>query len=227
MEAMDAIKESIFRGDYAPGQALPNEKELAGMLGVSRPVVREALRVLQIQGFLDVRRGSKGGTYITDLSGISIKDNLEDLLHLGKISMEELTQARLHIEPEVFRLAALNASQAQIEALERLTQGAINTRSARQRIRLSADFHRLVAKASGSLLYARFMDTILEFVEIFILTIKPPDFHIHDPRDHAAICKAISQRDVEKTVELARAHAEQVTRDMIKLEKQWRKAIRK
>ena len=46
MEAMRSIKEAIFRGDYGPGQSLPSEKDMALLLGVSRPVLREALRAL-------------------------------------------------------------------------------------------------------------------------------------------------------------------------------------
>jgi GntR family transcriptional repressor for pyruvate dehydrogenase complex len=225
MEALHAIKDAIFRGDFAPGQALPSEKELCVMLGVSRPVLREALRALQIQGFLDVRRGSRGGTYVTDLSNISIKDNLEDLLRTGRVSMDDLTQARLLLEPEVFRLAARKATAEQLAELEKLVREANQTRELKLKIKRQSDFHRLVAVASGSSIYLRFMQIIFDFIEVFATTLQTSDFEVHDEKDHAAIFEALSRRDGERAAALAKSHAEKVTHGMIKLEKKWLKAL--
>lgn len=225
MEAMRAIKDGIFSGDFAPGQALPSEKELSAMLGISRPVLREALRALQLQGFLVVRRGNRGGTYVTDLSNISIKDNLEDLLRMGKVSMKDLTQARLLLEPEVFRLAALNASEEQLKALETLVHTSMETEALKARIRLETDFHRQVAKASGSPIYLRFMQIIFDFLEVFAITTESLDFGIHQKEEHLNLFKALKARDGDRAARLARKHAEKVTRGMLKLEKRWLAAL--
>ena len=225
MEAMRSIKEAIFRGDYGPGQSLPSEKDMALLLGVSRPVLREALRALQLQGFLDVRRGSRGGTYVTDLSNISIRDNLEDLLHIGKLSMADLTRARLLLEPEVFRLAAENANGDQLAVLAALVDEANRSTDPKRRITLHSDFHRLVAAASGSPIYLRFMQIIFDFMEVFAVTIQPTDLEAHDDQEHSQIFEALQRRDGERAAMLAREHAENVTRAMIKLEKQWLKAL--
>ncbi len=225
MEAMRSIKEGIFNGNFAPGQALPSEKELSVMLGVSRPVLREALRALQTQGFLVVRRGNRGGTYVTDLSKISIKDNLEDLLRMGKVSMEDLTQARLLLEPEVFRLAAENATVEQLAKMQRLVQKSSETKDIKSKIKLESDFHRQVAKASGSPIYLRFMQIIFDFVEVFAIATKSLDFGVHQENEHLEIFNALSRRDGKQAARLAREHAEKVTSGMIKLEKQWLKAL--
>jgi DNA-binding FadR family transcriptional regulator len=225
MEAMNSIKDAIFRGDFGPGQSLPSEKDLSLLLGVSRPVLREALRVLQIQGFLDVRRGSRGGTYVTDLSNISIRDNLEDLLRMGRLSMADLTQARLFLEPEVFRLAAQHATGEQLVEMEALVNEAGATRDQKQKIKLHSDFHRLVAAASGSPLYLRFMQIIFDFLEVFAVNIQPEDFQVHDDLEHEEIFAALQRRDDQLAANLARRHAEKITRVMIKMEKQWLKNL--
>ncbi|SHO44026.1 regulatory protein, gntR family [Desulfopila aestuarii DSM 18488] len=225
MEAMKSIKDAIFRGDFRPGQSLPSEKDLSLQLGVSRPVLREALRALQIQGFLDVRRGSRGGTYVTDLSNISIRDNLEDLLRIGKLSMADLTQARFLLEPEVFRLAAQNATDEQLTEMEAVVHDAGATRDLRLRIQLHSDFHRLVAIATGSEIYLRFMQIIFDFLEVFAVNIQPEDFQVHDDQDHEEIFDALKRRDGELAARLAKSHAEKVTKAMIKLEKQWMKSL--
>ena len=225
MEALRAIKEGIFSGEFDTGEALPSEKELANILGVSRPVLREALRALQIQGFLDVRRGNRGGTYVTDLSNISIRDNLEDLLRTAKISMNDLTQARLLVEPEVFRLAALNATGKQLEQMAEVIQRSGETKDFKTRIELESDFHRLVAKSSGSPLYLRFMQIIFDFIEVFAIKTKSFDFGIHQKDEHLELFDALSRRDDIQAAHLARMHAEKVNRGMIKIEKLWLKAL--
>ncbi len=225
VEAMRSIKDAIFRGDFVSGQSLPSEKELSLLLGVSRPVLREALRALQIQGFLDVRRGSRGGTYVTDLANISIRDNLEDLLRTGRLSMADITEARSLLEPEVFRQAAYKASEEDLAAMELVVRAANETTDKRQRITYHSDFHRLVAKASGNSIYARFMQIIFDFMEVFAMTIKPADFRVHDDRDHPEIFEALRRRDGERAAALARAHGMRVTETMQKLEKQWLQAM--
>ena len=221
MEAMRAIKDGIFSGEYTSGQVLPSEKDLSAMLGVSRPVLREALRVLQIQGFIDVRRGNRGGTYVTDLSNISIRDNLEDLLRIGKVSMDDFTQARRLLEPEVFRQAALNATDEQLAEMEHLIQKANETTEIPSRIQLESDFHRLVAKASGRPIYIRFMQLIFDFIEVFAIATKSLDFGVHQTDEHNDIIEALKNRDGEQAALLARRHAETVNSGMVKIEKKW------
>ena len=71
-EIVDQIKSLISKGDLKPGDRIPSERELAVMLGVSRPSVREAIMVLDAMGFLEARQG--GGTYVRSLMDASITD---------------------------------------------------------------------------------------------------------------------------------------------------------
>ncbi len=65
-DVVKEIKVAILSGRYGSGAPLPSETQLAEQFGVSRPVVREALRYLQSSGFVEIRRGTKGGAYILD-----------------------------------------------------------------------------------------------------------------------------------------------------------------
>lgn len=224
-EAMCSIKDAIFRDDYKPGEALPSEKELAIQLGVSRPVLREAIRALETQGFLEIRRGSRGGTFVTNLSNISFKDNLTDLLRTGKLSMADITAARLHLEPEVFRQAAIHASDKQLLEIKELVEKGNKTKDRVKRIQIDSDFHRMVSKASGNPLYHRFMQIIFDFTEVFATTLEPDDFRVHNDQDHPAIFAALMERDSDRVATLVREHTEKVTASMIKLEAQWLKAL--
>src|SRR5512145_667952 len=107
----DQLAALIEGGEYAPGQRLPPERDLAKQLGVSRPSVREALIALEVEGFVEVRMGS--GVYVTDRrAGPSAGG------HAAEAGPFELIRARWVIESECAALAARNATKAQVKAIE-------------------------------------------------------------------------------------------------------------
>ncbi|MGH3327699.1 MAG: FadR/GntR family transcriptional regulator, partial [Streptomycetales bacterium] len=61
------LRSLIHRGELGPGDRLPAERELAERLGVARVSLREAIRILQDGGYVEVRRGARGGTFVTEL----------------------------------------------------------------------------------------------------------------------------------------------------------------
>lgn len=221
MEAMQSIKALIFRGDYSPGEALPGEIELSGLLGVSRPVLREAIRVLQMQGFLEIRRGKQGGTFVTDLNRISFSDNLEALIRMKKLSVTDVNNVRLLIEPEVFRLAALHAGQEAMKDLARIVEQTMTTTDLSRRARLNTDFHRRVADACGNLMYAQIIHIIMDFIENFVQVIKPAAVDLHGLSAHAPLLEALAGGDGDRAADAARKHVQQVHMDMIELEIAW------
>ena len=224
MEAMESIKASIFRGDFGPGQPLPSEKDLTSMLGVSRPVVREALRALQMQGFLDIRRGNQGGTFVNAVKDISFQENLSDLIRLRSVSIADLANARLHIEPEVFRLAAANATPAQLAALGKIVQETDGLPPGKTRVQLGMNFHRLAAKMCTNLFYGLLMDTIMDFLASFIVTLNAENIEIHNDHDHKEIFAALNDRNGDHAAALLRTHIEDLSKNLVRLEEAWLQA---
>lgn len=225
MEALGSIKESIFNGEFKPGEALPSESQLSGLLGVSRPVLREALRALQIQGLLNIRRGNQGGTFIKDLDDLSFQNNLEDLIRLRRVSVTELSQARLLIEPEVFRLAASNATDEQLNELGQILQATDAAKDVDQHLELGFSFHRLVAKACGNVFYTVLMDTIMDCMTGFLRNIKSDDIsvfvEIYDPEAHMAVYRALASRDGDQAAKKIKAHIKGITSRINNLEEGW------
>ena len=74
------IRDAISSGELRPGDRLPPETELARSLGVSRPTVREALKVLEALNLLESSTGPTGGTFVKTLGGAGVADNLKDSL---------------------------------------------------------------------------------------------------------------------------------------------------
>jgi DNA-binding FadR family transcriptional regulator len=108
------VTELVARGEFKPGDRLPPERDLAKLLGVSRPTVREAMIALEMAGLVEVRVGA--GTFVTDKA----KPNGEPtgrLFEGAGSSPFALIAARRTIEPEVAALAARNATQAEVAAI--------------------------------------------------------------------------------------------------------------
>src|SRR6266404_4027345 len=117
-EICERIREQLALGVLKPGDKLPPERDLAQQLGVSRNVLREALRSLEMAGVLRLLKGVKGGAFIQKGDTSRMNEVMRDMLSLGTISVRELSEARVHVLDLVVRLACASARQADFEALE-------------------------------------------------------------------------------------------------------------
>ena len=109
-EVAEQLKQSILLGQFKTGEKLPSERKLAEEFEVSRVAVREALRALGNSGFVSTRQGSAGGAFVTELTFEQLTNTYLDLFLANKISVPELYEVRLLVEPEVARSAAQNVS---------------------------------------------------------------------------------------------------------------------
>lgn len=107
-DVFDQIVSEVLRGDMQAGEALPSERRLAEVLGVSRPAIREALKRLSAAGLIDVRQG--GATTVRDYRRTAGLDLLPRLLMRGGepdlAVVRSILETRLHIGPKVAELAA-------------------------------------------------------------------------------------------------------------------------
>ncbi len=113
----DQIRQQIVEGDLTEGQRLPPEDDLTTQFGVARTTLREALRVLESQGLLEIRRGRGGGPVVThpDLEPISMA--LAVVLQLQGTTVGDLDTARQMIEPQVAGQLAASHDTADLSAL--------------------------------------------------------------------------------------------------------------
>jgi DNA-binding FadR family transcriptional regulator len=216
-DVIKALKTAIFSGTYAIGSPLPSETELAKQFAVSRPVIREALRALQSNGFVKIKRGTKGGTFVRDVNRLPLFDDLDSFILHRHFRVDHLAQVRLFLEPEVCRLAALNATPENIKSMKDLVQTYAHVKDPDKKDKLYSRFHRLVGRACGNPIYALLMENIMDFTEGFISTIKPVTTLIHD--DHDEIITAIERRDPQYAADVATRHAAHILEEMLKLEK--------
>lgn len=154
-EAVSAeIKKMILSGNFNPGDKLPPEAEIASQFGVGRQSVREALRILELSGFVVINKGGGGGVIVKDRISSAISNLFLDAFRFEKTSLEELTAARLEIEKIVLKYAVENAEEDDVLALRK------NLALAREKIEKDTiiideniQFHQILAKASKNNLF--------------------------------------------------------------------------
>lgn len=109
-EVIQQVKALIFDGKVAPGDQLPSEKDLVRQFGLSRITIRDALRVLESQGFIEIRVGARGGAFVARPDAQQVSESLRNMLRLRQTTLRELAEARLVVEPQVAALAAQRAT---------------------------------------------------------------------------------------------------------------------
>ncbi len=191
------IRSAISSGELRPGDRLPPETELARSLGVSRPTVREALKVLEALNLLESSTGPTGGTFVKTLGGAGVADNLKDslilLLDVDELTLEELWAAREAVELRAVGMAAKRRTEQDLAAMI----GTIESDERREFDDYFPDitFHRAIADASGNRLLSLFMlsihMTIRTLAERYVL----PEAKEISQDQHRLIYEAIRDRD--------------------------------
>jgi DNA-binding FadR family transcriptional regulator len=170
-EICERIREQLALGVLKPGDKLPPERELAQQLGVSRNVLREALRSLEMAGILRLQKGVKGGAFIREGDTSRMNEVMRDMLSLGTISVRELSEARINVIDLVVRLACVSARQRDFEALEaNIERTDIATREGRllDRVECSREFYQLLAESTGNKVIAMMVNSVTEIHMRFV-----------------------------------------------------------
>jgi len=193
------IAQVIREGRYQSGQMLPPERELAGQFNVSRPVLREALRILEIQGLIAIHHGR--GAYIngtgTDILTVPIREWLDENYSL----LVQFYEARLAIEPACAALAAQRAKDEEIEVLLQLMSKEAQLtqqENLHDYIGLDIDLHAAVANMSGNSFLIQMMASMINpETDMRKIILRLPDHLNLAHTGHSAIVKAIARRDPE------------------------------
>lgn len=204
------LRDQLLAGTLAPGDRLLGERELALSLGVSRPVLREALRSLAILGMLDIRQGR--GTFVrnVDLSGLG--DLLTLYLAQQPDALDDVMQARVAIECQAIRLACVCAEDADLDRIGGCLSRLVDTLDAPD-LGGEADFafHLALVEASRSpalvTLYRAISDLLRRsHVERRVQTIRVPGIRDYLVDAHREVFLSIVARDPDAADARLREH---------------------
>jgi GntR family transcriptional regulator, transcriptional repressor for pyruvate dehydrogenase complex len=206
------IQNQISDGVLTPGAKLPAERDMAVRYRTSRVSVREAYRSLEELGLLTIRRGAEGGAFITDLDHRPMMRTLELMLRLGKTTHEEITEARLLIEPPIARLAARRALPEDIERLDAVVRHHQLTLERRGRYRpVDLNFHRVVGECARNLPLKTLMDSLSDLTVESVANLDiPPEVQRGVCESHRLIADAIQRHDEMAAEHLMLAHVMEI-----------------
>jgi DNA-binding FadR family transcriptional regulator len=219
VEIVSQLKAAILSGRFKPGQRLPTERELTEQFGVSRVVVREAVRELEITGLVKILQGPTGGAYVTDLSMDHLDNAFLDLFLYTKVSVAELIQARLLIECEIARLAATRVDAGSLRQLQEVLDaekitGISHAELVSNRLR----FHYVLAELSGNRLLQAIASALFRLTGDVILEVKTVKNVIHRPEEHIDILRAIAAHDPAAAALAMKVHVRHMGNRLAKLE---------
>jgi len=211
-EVARQIKENILNGKLIVGDRLPPERELAKIFNTSSVVLREALHQLQASGLLVIKRGATGGAFISQPNYSLVSKSLSTLLQFGRATIDQLTEARIALEPEVAALAAERRTDEDIATLQKNVDDS-NTEpvSSPERRILHLEFHRLLATITGNPFFIAGVNSIIDNLEFNISKAKLGKTAVSETTcHHTDLIKAITDQDQDRARSLMLNHIRQI-----------------
>lgn len=215
-QTADRIRALIKSHGYEPGVRLPSERELADLLEVSRPTVREALIALEVEGVVQIRMGS--GVYLSH----PIKGQASAPKKAAKLKSDlspfQLIEARRLVESEIAALAAVSRTPEHVRQMrEVIKQMELLAKSGKDPLAADHQFHVLLAQASGNQVLANLVDQLfaarLGVLFSRLSTYFDTGSSWHEAiSEHKAIVKAIHAQDPDAAREAMRTHMDEAYR---------------
>jgi GntR family transcriptional regulator, transcriptional repressor for pyruvate dehydrogenase complex len=199
------IQDRILTQNLENGAKLPAERQLAEELGVSRSVVREAILMLDVSGYVNIRKGPRGGIFVSRVYHKPISESLMNLTAHGQITVDHLFDVRLQIEPFMAMDAARQATKADLKRLHDLmaeaSQCLDDAAALKQKNIL---FHVLLSEASANPVSAMFMRSIAEILNEVAYKFLDLSCERVFFKTHLKILKLVSDHKAEEALKLVR-----------------------
>ncbi len=207
-EVSSKIKALIFEGTLQSGDKLPSELDLAKQFNVGRQTVREALRILELSGFITVKKGFGGGPVVRNNISGRITNLLLDAFRMENITVEEFVAARLTIEKAILNNAIDNSDDQDIKDLrENLAKAKDLIANKEIATDLNFEFHSLLAKASRNPVFI-IVEGAINAIHRNLRSRSAPDFKTSETavREHEKILDALIKEKRENAINLLKKH---------------------
>lgn len=222
VDIIKQIHKAIFDGKLRPGDRLPPERELIEKFNVSKATIREALRSLEMLGFLEIRKGQLGGAFITEVDSEKANEGLRNFIYFKGITLKELNEVRLAIEPFFSKKAAFMIGEDYLNRLKQLmdetetTKGKCDSIETRKK---RLEFHKIIANVVMNPIFI----VILDFVEALLIdnreNLKFDEQFSRDVKEaHKRIYDALLDRDGIKAQEEMTKHIQHLEKVYIDLD---------
>jgi len=194
-EIVRQVKQMIAEGRLKSGDRLPPERDLAEKFVVSRTSVREALRVLESLGLIEIRAGE--GTFVRGVSVESLIEPLALVMAAQREAIGELFEARRVLEPAIAALAAGRATPEEIHEMERILEDqAKEIAAGKTGLAQDAAFHTAIGTAAHNRAITRIAHAIMDLLtQSREESLNTPGRPTRSHQDHRRILQAIARRN--------------------------------
>ena len=204
------LRERILSGEYPEGTPLPPERELVVQTRMSRTTVREALRILEVQGLIRIKAGRAGGAFVQRPGEESVARSLELLIRGRQIRLASVHETREAIEPSCARLAALHRTAEDLRTLDAANEAIVAAGDLDEFLRANVDWHVAVAQAGHN----EILNGVMIALSRAIYTATDNEGFVNDEvrdiaaRAHRSVTRAIRERDADAAVRRMTRHVQ-------------------
>ncbi len=202
------LRERILSGEYPEGTPLPPERGLVAQTRMSRTTVREALRILEVQGLLRIKAGRAGGAFVQKPGEESIASSLDLLIRGRQLRLASVHETREAIEPSCARLAALHRTAGDLQRLDAANEAITAGDDLADFLSANVDWHVAVATAGHN----EILTGIMMALSRAIYTATNNEGFVNDEvraitvRAHRSVTRAIRERDADAAVRRMTRH---------------------
>lgn len=217
-DVVEQIQNAILDGKLKAGEKLPSERDLCEMLNTSRGTLREALRILEQKGLIEIKVGVNGGAIVREPTSDQMNESLALLIRSQTVSLSHLAEFREGVEGIVAGLAAQRIKpeekeelcELQAEAKQHFDQGIAAWDDF---VKVDEKIHMRVAAISGNPIYRFILETIHDNIHRYYdKFLSKSDVELKENYDDLCqIIEMVIEQNVEKASEAARAHVHRFT----------------
>jgi DNA-binding FadR family transcriptional regulator len=228
-EVVDQIQQAILDGRLKPGGLLPSEMKLKDLFGTSRGTIREALRVLEQKGLIDIKVGVSGGAVVKPVDTRNITESLNLLIQYQHVSIDHVAEFRESVDGHVAFLATKRATVKDIQRLKELLAQAKNLLEQQDVdwegfMRVDIQLHVAIAEAARNPIFTAVLhmvhENVLGYYERF--SFKDKSLLRQNYRDLCAMVEAIEQGKAEEATSLSQDHVRRFCRYLKKKQREAR-----
>ncbi len=199
-EVADQIRDLILKGRVKIFEKLPSERVMAEQLGVSRVTVREAVRTLELTGFVTVKEGARGGVFVAQDYDRPLINSIRNMVAGGDVSIAGLFTVRRVIEPHAAARLAAHGTDDERGELTEVVRKAEEEAARGTSIRsYNFRFHRMIVRMCGNAILAAVGETVLTVLIDHMRDVASPEISATQLEFHKTLLAAILDGDAERS----------------------------
>jgi GntR family transcriptional repressor for pyruvate dehydrogenase complex len=199
----------ITEGGYSVGDMLPREQVMQEQFQVGRGSLREALRLLEVQGLISIKPGVAGGPVVGQAQPAALGRTLSLFFRMSKATYDDVSDALLILAPLMARRAARNPDRERVERMlsESLILGECKTSTTTESVKSAADFHRVLSELNGNPILGLLTSALGDLFNEHVVTMSDASGILpHCRHDHREIADAVISRDSDTAAQLSVDH---------------------